>query len=145
MFVRKSPSEEDLHEVAGCSRTVAEHDGDGSVYSYEKFMEKGSGVDSSDRWRIVLLERECGLPESEYLYGKHMYSLGKTNEALEYFKRSAEGKGRHAEAKFAVLVKDFGYRVSALEVKSYFEDASRDGILEAQYNSGLGLLSEGMV
>ena len=145
MFVRKSPSEEDLHEIAGCSRTVAEHDGDGSVYSYEKFMEKGSGVDSSDRWRIVLLERECGLPESEYLYGKHMYSLGKTNEALEYFKRSAEGKGRHAEAKFAycaVLVKDFGYRVSAPEVKSYFEDASRDGILEAQYNYGLGLLSE---
>ena len=88
-------------------------------------MEKGIGVDSSDRWRIVLLECECGLPESKYLYGKHLYSLGKTNEALEYFKRSAEGKGRHAESKFAccaVLVKDFGYRVSAPEVKSYFED-----------------------
>ena len=41
-----------------------------------------------------------------------------------------------------MLVKDRGYRVSAPELKSYFEDASRDGILEAQYNYGLGLLSE---
>ena len=147
MFVRNSSSEEELHKIAGYFRTVAGQNGDGSEYSYEKFMEKGIGVDCIDRWRIVLLECDCGLPESEYLYGKHLYSIGKTNEALEYFKRSAEGKGRHAEAKFAycaVLVKDFGYRVSAPEVKSYFEDAARDGILEAQYNYGLGLLSESM-
>ena len=108
-------------------------------------MAKGIGVESDDRWRIVLLECEWGLPESEYLYGKHLYSLGQTDEALEYFKRSAEGKGRHAEAMFAycaVLVKDFGKHVSDPEVKGYFEQASKDGVLEAQYNYGMGLLSE---
>ena len=88
---------------------------------------------------------ECGwdLPESAFIYGKHLYSVGKTDEALSYFERAAQ-KG-HAEAMFAycaVHVKDFRYRVSAPKIKDYFERAARDGILEAQYNYGMGLLSE---
>ena len=42
----------------------------------------------------------------------------------------------------AVLVDGFGYHVSDPEVKGYFEQASKDGVLEAQYNYGMGLLSE---
>ena len=64
-------------------------------------------------------------------------------EALEYFKRAA--KGNHAEAMFAagaVLIKHRGLRVSERKVKDYFEQAAKDGVLEAQYNYGLGLLSE---
>ena len=94
----------------------------------------------------MLLECEWGLLESEYLYGKHLYSIGQTDAALEYFTRSAEGKGRHAEAMFAycaVLVKDFWHHVSDPEVKGYFAQASKDGVLEVQYNYGMGLLSEG--
>ena len=133
----------DLDEIVACFRAVAEQNGDGSEYSYETFLKKDIGVDSSDRWRIVLIECGWGLPESQYLYGKHLYSLGKIDEALEYFKRAA--KGNHAEAMFAagaVLIKHRGLRVSEREVKDYFEQAAKDGVLEAQYNYGLGLLSE---
>ena len=145
MFMTNWSSSEDLSQIVECFRVVAVQNGDGSEYSYDRFLQKGIGVDSDDRWRIVLLECEWGLPESEYLYGKYLYSRGQTNEALEYFKRSAEGKGKHAEAMFAycaVLVKDFGYPVSDPKVKGYFERASKDGVLEAQYNYGMGLLSE---
>ena len=74
-----------------------------------------------------------------------LVGIDQDDEALEYFKRSAEGKGRHAEAMFAycaICVNDFGSRVYAPELKRYFEQAAKDGVLEAQYNYGLGLLKE---
>ena len=145
IFSGNSLSEEDIKTIVDCFQTVAKQDGDGSEYSYGRFLEKGIGVQSSDRWRIVLIECEHGLPESEFLYGKHLYSVGKTDEALRYFKRAAESKLGHAEAMFAycaIRVKDFGSRVSAPELKGYFEQAAKDGVLEAQYNYGLGLLKE---
>ena len=143
MFAQNSSSKEDLDQIVDCFRVVAEQNDDGSEYSYEKFLEKGIGVDSVDRWRIVLIECGWGLPESEFIYGKHLYAVGKIDEALCYFKRAAES--RHAEAMFAycaIHVKDFGSRVSAPHIKDYFEQAAKDGILEAQYNYGMGLLSE---
>ena len=47
-----------------------------------------------------------------------------------------------ASGRAPASVKDFGSRVSAPHVKDYFEQAAKDGILEAQYNYGMGLLSE---
>ena len=79
MFVANSRLSEDLPKIVDCFRAVAEQNGDGSEYSYERFLAKGIGVDSDDRWRIVLLECEWGLPESEYLYGKHLYSRGRSS------------------------------------------------------------------
>ena len=143
MFVANSSSEVELHTIADCFQHVAKQDGDGSEYSYKSFLAKGIGVDSDDRWRIVLIECGWGLPESEYLYGKHLYSLGKIDGALKYLKRASER--RHAEAMFAygaILVTHFGCRVTAPEVQGYFEQAAKDGILEAQYNYGRSLLSE---
>ena len=143
LFVKNSSSKEDLDEIVACFRCVAEQHGDGSELSYETFLKKGIGFNSCDRWRIVLLECEWGLPESQFLYGKHLYSIGKIDEALNYFKQAA--KKMHAEAMFAagaVLIKDRGRCVSEPEVKGYFEQAAKDGILEAQYNYGLGLLAE---
>ena len=64
---------------------------------------------------------------------------------MKYFKRAAERKFKHAEAMFAycaVLVNDFGCSVTDPEVKDYFEYAAKDGVLEAQYNYGMGLLFE---
>ena len=40
MFAKKSSSDEDLHEIAGCFRTVAEHDG-GSEYPTRNLWRKG--------------------------------------------------------------------------------------------------------
>ena len=132
---------EDLPKIVNCFRVVAEQWGDGAEYDYHRFLRKGIGVDSPHRWHIVLLECEQGRPESQFIYGKYLYSQGKRDDALKYFLQSASR--RHADAKFAcgvLLYYELGRPLC--EVQRYFEEASRDGILEAQYTYGLILTAE---
>ena len=142
---RHKLSEATLQLIVEYFLEVAKQGGDGSEYNYKTFLHKGIGVDSNDRWRIVLLECSYGLPESQYIYGKHIYAHSKDPQAktlaLQYFESAAAR--RHAEASFAcgaLLLNEFGY--SLADVSHHFEDAVNGGILIAQYIYGLLLTKE---
>ena len=121
-------------------RQVATQHGDGAEYDYKTFLAKGIGADVKSRWDHLLSEANLNMPESQFIYGKHEYSLGNVASAVELFQKAASKD--HAEAKFAycmIRLNEFGESLSSLQ--SYFEDSARDGVLPAQYNIGI-LLSK---
>ena len=63
---------------------VAKQMGDGAEYSYKSFLKKRIGVDARSRWEIVKVEFKLGFPESQFIFGTSLYSLGKLNKALKY-------------------------------------------------------------
>ena len=131
----------DVCKIVRCFRVVAEQWGDGAEYDYHRFLRKGIGFDSPERWRIVLVECEQGQPESQFIYGKYLYSQGKRDDALQYFFQSTSWQ--HADAKFACgALLYYELRRPLREVRHYFEEASNDGILVAQYTYGRILTSE---
>ena len=131
-------TEKTLQEIIRLFHVVITQDGDGSEYDFKRFLAKGIGVDSPDRWRIVLLECRYGLPESQFIYAKYRYSLSNDpqaqKEALEYFIASASRN--HDEANFVCGMLLLNEKPLS-EVKHYFEAAVRGGILIAQYTYGL--------
>lgn len=71
-----------------------------SEYDYKLFLRKGIGLQKAKfRWEYVRRECEEGLPESEFIYGKYLYSLRKPEKARPYFKRAADRN--HGEAMLA--------------------------------------------
>ena len=132
-----------FQKMVDCFQCVAKPKGDGAEYNFEKFVKKRMGYDSDHRWEIVLLECQYGCPESQFVWGIHLYLQDKTSDALDYLKLAAAKN--HAEAMFACAVLLHNQSMDSQprqEVKQYFEQAAKDGILEAQYNYGLGLLAE---
>ena len=125
-----------------CFRVVAEQKRNGDEYDYEKFLKKRVGYDCASRWDIVRIECEQGFPESQFVYGAYLFSIGETERAFEYFALASERN--HAEAMFAcgsLLHKQSGCSQPGPKVRAYFEQAAKAGILEAQYNYGNLLVS----
>ena len=128
--------------MVDCFQCVAKPKGDGAEYNFEKFVKKRMGYDSDHRWEIVLLECQYGCPESQFVWGIHLYLQGKTSDALDYLKLAAAKN--HAEAMFACAVLLHNQSMDSQprqEVKQYFEQAAKAGILEAQFHYGNLLLS----
>ena len=117
-----------------------EDDSEG-YYSYDSFLKKGLGLNSEARWSFIKAEADAGYCESQFIYGKHLYSLGSREEALGYFKKSAEKK--HSDAMFAyaaLAIDKFGGKWEDLE--GYYKKAALDGVLLAQYNLGIHLTKD---
>ena len=145
LLVSDSTYEEDsiFQKMIDYFLCVAKQGGDGSEYDCKRFFKKRMGYEHSrHRWEIVLLECKCGLPESQFVYGSYLYSQGQFEEALEYF--TAAARKNHAEAMFAcaVLLHDrSACSRPSPDVRNYFEQAAKGGILEAQYHYGNLLVS----
>ena len=114
---------------------------DSDYYRYDSFLKRDLGLDSPSRWRFIKAEADAGHCEAQFIYGKHLYSLGSHDEARQYFEKSA--KNKHSEAMFAyaaLSIHEFGGKWRDFE--RYFKRAASDGVLLAQYNYGVHLAGD---
>ena len=114
---------------------------DSDYYQYDSFLKRDLGLDSPSRWRFIKAEADAGHCEAQFIYGKHLYSLGSHDEARQYFEKSA--KNKHSEAMFAyaaLSIHEFGGKWRDFE--RYFKRAASDGVLLAQYNYGVHLAGD---
>ena len=141
-----SDDQEKVHEAIDHLKFVARRGMDGSdrYYEYDSFLKKGIGVKSESRWRYIKAEADCDYCESQFIYGKYLYSFGSRQSralCLEYFKKSA--KNKHSEGMFAyaaLSIHEFDGKWSDFE--RYYERAAKEGVLLAQYNYGVHLSQE---
>ena len=129
-----------ISEAIDLFKSVARQGQDDSddYYRYDSFLKRDLGVDSPLRWRFMKAEADSGYCESQFIYGKHLYSLGFHDEALQYFEKSA--KNKHSEAMFAYAALSIHkFRGEWRTFERYLKRASSDGFLLAQYNLGIHL------